>query len=161
MGLGKTIQIIDLLLERKRAAASLRHASSRDKAARSLLVVPASLIGNWRQELERFAPTLKVFFAHRSECDAQALAEVAADPAARLSGFDLVVTSYGLVRRQPWLEKIRWSLVLLDEAQAIKNAGAAQTRAVKKLPSSGRIVLTGTNPIATCWAVGFLEQRES
>jgi non-specific serine/threonine protein kinase len=156
MGLGKTIQIIDLLLQRKRSADSLRRASSRDRASRSLLVVPASLIGNWRQELARFAPSLNVFFAHRSECDAETLSQVAEDPGRQLSGFDLVVTSYGLVRGQSWLEKVSWSLVLLDEAQAIKNAGSAQTRAVKKLPSAGRIILTGTpveNHLGDLWSL--------
>ena len=64
MGLGKTIQVIDLLLQRE--ARRRRQRTARP----SLLVVPASLIGNWRQELARFAPSLRVFFAHRSECDA-------------------------------------------------------------------------------------------
>lgn len=149
MGLGKTIQIIDLLWQRKRAAAGKR----RDP---SLLVVPASLIGNWRQELARFAPSLSVFFAHRSETDVETLDRVAADPRRELKNFDLVITTYGLVRRQDWLSKVKWSLVVLDEAQAIKNAGSAQTKSVKKLAAAGRIVLTGTpveNHLGDLWSL--------
>ncbi len=174
MGLGKTIQVIDLLLLRKRQsslpspsgrgaggegaiALGNRPASAKPPAAcPSLLVVPASLIGNWRQELARFAPSLKVFFAHRSECSAEKLNEVDRDPAATLAEFDLVVTTYGLARRQSWLEKMRWPLAILDEAQAIKNAGSTQTRAVKKLPADCRLVLTGTpveNHLGDLWSL--------
>ncbi len=149
MGLGKTIQVIDLLL--------LRRAGGKNKdRAPSLLVVPASLLGNWRQELERFAPSLRVCFAHRSEADAEELERIAGNPEKQLAGYDLVVTTYGLSRRQEWLEKLRWSLVILDEAQAIKNAGSTQTRAVKKLPAAGRIVLTGTpveNHLGDLWSL--------
>jgi non-specific serine/threonine protein kinase len=149
MGLGKTLQMIDLWLQRKRAAA---HAG----AGPNLLIVPASLVGNWRQELARFAPSLRVFFAHRSECDEEELARVAADPLRTLAGFDVVVTTYGLVRRQEWLQQVRWSLVALDEAQAIKNASSAQARCVKKLPGASRIVLTGTpveNHLGDLWSI--------
>ena len=149
MGLGKTIQVIDLLLQRKRARGAR-------PSAPSLLVVPASLLGNWRQELARFGPTLEVFFAHRSECDAEELARVAGDPERSLARYDLVVTTYGLLRRQEWLEKPLWSLAVLDEAQAIKNAASTQTRAVKKIPAGGRIVLTGTpveNHLGDLWSI--------
>jgi non-specific serine/threonine protein kinase len=147
MGLGKTIQVIDLLLQRK-AGATAR--------APSLLVVPASLLGNWRQELTRFGPSLRTFFAHRSECAADDLARVAVKPQKELAGCDLVVTTYGLVRRQEWLHAVRWSLVVLDEAQAIKNASSTQTKSVKKLPAAGRIVLTGTpveNHLGDLWSL--------
>ncbi|MDP1797601.1 MAG: SNF2 helicase-associated domain-containing protein, partial [Planctomycetaceae bacterium] len=137
MGLGKSIQVLDLLLQRKRAA-------ERASVPPSLLVVPASLIGNWKQEALRFAPSLRICFAHRSEMPAEELAERALDPSVGFAEFDLVVTSYGMVRRQPWLEKVTWSLIILDEAQAIKNAGSAQARALKKLPAHRRMVMTGT-----------------
>jgi SNF2-related domain/SNF2 Helicase protein/Helicase conserved C-terminal domain len=149
MGLGKTIQIIDLLLQRKRAAGG-------KSPGPSLLVVPASLIGNWRQELARFAPSLSVFYAHRSETSAEILDRVAADPMRELANFDLVITTYGLVRRQDWLTKPKWSLAVLDEAQAIKNAGSAQTKGVKKIAAAGRIVLTGTpveNHLGDLWSL--------
>ena len=154
MGLGKTIQVIDLLLQRKRIAGSQAGKSSPN--APSLLVVPASLLGNWRQELVRFGPSLRSLFAHRSEIDAEELARVAADPVDELSAFDFMLTTYGLVRRQEWLAKVPWSLVILDEAQAIKNSTSAQARGVKKLPSSCRIVLTGTpveNHLGDLWSI--------
>ncbi|MSR59133.1 MAG: DEAD/DEAH box helicase [Planctomycetaceae bacterium] len=149
MGLGKTIQVIDLLLQRKRAGGSAA-------TSPSLLVVPASLLGNWRQELARFGPTLRALFAHRSECDAETLARLADKPEHELAGIDLVVTTYGLVRRQKWLEQVRWSLAILDEAQAIKNASSTQTKSVKKLPAAARIVLTGTpveNHLGDLWSL--------
>jgi superfamily II DNA or RNA helicase len=147
MGLGKTIQVLDLLLQRKRQKPDAPHC---------LLIVPASLLGNWRQEITRFAPGLQVRFAHRSETDAEALARIARDPVKALAGVDLVVTTYGLARTQEWLTRISWSLVILDEAQAIKNASAAQTRGVKRLPAACRIVLTGTpveNHLGDLWSI--------
>ena len=145
MGLGKTIQVIDLLLHRKKA-----------KPGTSLLVVPASLIGNWKQELQRFAPSLRFYNVHRSECDPDDLARRTADPKRGFADIDLVITTYGLVRRQEWLAKVPWSLAILDEAQAIKNASSAQTKAVKKIPAPGRIVLTGTpveNHLGDLWSL--------
>jgi non-specific serine/threonine protein kinase len=149
MGLGKTIQLIDLLLQRRRQR---KHKSQ----GPCLLVAPASLLGNWREELARFAPSLRVFFAHRSETDAAALAKVAADPAQELADFDLVVTTYGLARREKWLAEAPWSLAVLDEAQAIKNAASKQTRSIKSLKTTGRVVLTGTpveNHLGDLWSI--------
>ncbi|MCC7420299.1 MAG: DEAD/DEAH box helicase [Planctomycetaceae bacterium] len=149
MGLGKTIQMIDLLLHLKREPGAHGRRPS-------LLIVPSSLIGNWKQELQKFGPTLDVFFAHRSECDAEALERVAQDPRASLAGFDLAITTYGFARRSDWLRKVAWRLVVLDEAQAIKNAASAQTKAVKKLDAAGRIVLTGTpveNHLGDLWSL--------
>ena len=125
-------------------------------AGPNLLVVPASLVGNWRQELARFAPSLRIFFAHRSECDQADLDRVAHDPNGTLAAFDVVVTTYGMVRRQEWLQQVRWSLVMLDEAQAIKNPSSAQARCVKKLAGTSRIVLTGTpveNHLGDLWSI--------
>ncbi len=163
MGLGKTIQVIDLLLQLRRESGEISESrvegrGSRGKSPRgtSLLVVPSSLIGNWKQELQRFAPSLRVFYAHRSECDADELARVAKSPQDSLAGFDLVITTYGLVRRSDWLAKVAWRLVVLDEAQAIKNASSAQTKSVKKLDAAGRIVLTGTpveNHLGDLWSL--------
>ncbi len=150
MGLGKTIQVIDLLLERKRLA------RRKAEGPGLLLVVPASLMGNWRQELARFAPQLRAFFAHRAECGPEELAKVAERPREQLANFDLVVTTYGLVRRFEWLTSVRWPLVALDEAQAIKNPASIQARSVKRLPSEARIVLTGTpveNHLGDLWSL--------
>ncbi|HTN75615.1 MAG TPA: DEAD/DEAH box helicase, partial [Pirellulaceae bacterium] len=122
----------------------------------SLLVVPASLIGNWHQELARFAPSLSVLIAHRSESSVETLERIAADPARELGKFDLIITTYGGVRRQGWLTKMKWSLAVLDEAQAIKNAGSSQTKNVKQIAAVGRIVLTGTpveNQLGDLWSL--------
>ena len=122
----------------------------------SLLVVPASLVGNWKQELAKFAPQLKAFYAHRSECDEETLTKVAKDPQGELAEFDIVVTTYTLVRRAEWLSKRAWRVVVLDEAQAIKSATSAQTKAVKKLDSAARIALTGTpveNQLGDLWSL--------
>jgi SNF2 family DNA or RNA helicase len=99
---------------------------------------------------------LRVFFAHRSECPADELDRVAKSPKTALAGFDLVITSYTLVRRSQWFGKRPWRLVVLDEAQAIKNASSAQTRAVKQLDAAGRIALTGTpveNHLGDLWSL--------
>lgn len=161
MGLGKTIQIIDLLLRRKED--SIREESSRAGVTRKknspsphLLVVPASLIGNWKAEFSKFAPQLKILLAHRSECDNSTLHRMAANPSEFLRNVDAVVTSYTMARSAEWMADVEWDLVVLDEAQAIKNTSSAQTRAVKKLRSDCRIVLTGTpveNQLGDLWSL--------
>ncbi len=157
MGLGKTIQVIDLLLQSPPESKDRAKArSAKGPRPTSLLVVPASLIGNWRQELQRFAPQLNVLYAHRSEMEAADLQRVADDPAKALADIDLVITTYGLARRQQWLRDYHWDLVILDEAQAIKNAASAQTRAVKKISARARIVMTGTpveNHLGDLWSI--------
>ena len=155
MGLGKTIQVLGLLLLLKTAPAA-RAASGRggDQRRRpSLLVVPASLIANWQQEIGRFAPDLEVVVAHPSERPSRELAALAAD---ELGGADLVITTYGQVPRLPWLTEVEWTLVVLDEAQAIKNPAAKQARAVKRLRSRARVALTGTpieNRLGDLWSL--------
>ena len=69
-----------------------------------------------------------------------------------MADFDLVLTSYGQLLRLGWLPQVAWDLVVLDEAQAIKNPGTKQTRAVKALKSRARIALTGT-PLEIAWAI--------
>ncbi len=173
MGLGKTIQVIDLILQLKTAGHQPQGASpglllktSTPKPAASalpltkstpfLLIVPASLIGNWKQELDKFAPQLKVFLAHRSECDAATLDKIAKKPATELAGYDVVITTYTLIRRSTWPGDVHWRMVVLDEAQAIKNSGSAQSKSVRKLKASGRIALTGTpveNQLGDLWSL--------
>jgi non-specific serine/threonine protein kinase len=146
MGLGKTIQVLSLLLILKR--------EDNDKEFRpSLLVVPASLIANWVEESARFSPALRILIAHPSECSA---AELRALDTGRLSSIDLVITTYGALLRSPTLADLQWRLAVLDEAQAIKNPGAKQTRQVKKLNAQSRIALTGTpveNRLTDLWSI--------
>jgi superfamily II DNA or RNA helicase len=140
MGLGKTVQVISLLLDLKR--------DERKKA--SLLVVPASLIANWKAELARFAPGLSFAVAHPSETNANELGIKNAD------NFDLIITTYGMLARNDWMKKYRWRLAILDEAQAIKNSGTKQTRAVKELHAGSRIAMTGTpveNRLSDLWSL--------
>jgi superfamily II DNA or RNA helicase len=152
MGLGKTIQVLGLfLLEKSRRTAS--DWADVDPRRPSLLVVPASLIANWQQEIGRFAPDLQVFVAHPSERPGRKLGAVAAE---ELAGADVVITTYGQVPRLPWLDEVEWTLLVLDEAQAIKNPAAKQARAVKRLRSRARVALTGTpieNRLSDLWSL--------
>jgi SNF2 family DNA or RNA helicase len=145
MGLGKTIQVLSLLLALKEQAA--------DAVKPSLLVAPASLLANWVGEIDRFAPSLKTIVVHPSAASAE---RPAADGAAVLTGVDLVITSYGFLSRAAWLGEIAWRLAVIDEAQAIKNPGAKQTRAVKQIKAEARIALTGTpieNRLGDLWSI--------
>ncbi len=133
MGLGKTIQALALLLVLKNQA--------QGKGCRSLLVAPASLLSNWAVEVERFAPSLKALVAHPSALSGRDLKTLGPE---RLGDEDLIITSYGSLLRMPWLTETPWNLVILDEAQAIKNPDAKQTRAAKRLQARARFALTGT-----------------
>lgn len=144
MGLGKTIQVISLLLLLKKSKA----------ASPSLLVLPTSLLGNWKKELQNFAPSLRCCFVHTSMNSRAAILGWAEQglPA----GVDLVLTSYGTLPRQAWLGEQQWHTVILDEAQAIKNAGSRQAKIVKGLKSINRIALTGTpveNRLSDLWSL--------
>ena len=145
MGLGKTIQVLSLLLVLKNEAEENRKPS--------LLVAPASLLTNWTAEIARFAPSLKTAVVHPS---AGVPDGPHPDGAASFADVDLVITSYGFLSRTPWLETASWRFVVLDEAQAIKNPDAKQTRAVKKLKADTRIALTGTpieNRLGDLWSI--------
>ena len=145
MGLGKTIQVLALLLVLKREAPS----ASRP----SLLVAPASLLANWAAEAERFAPGLRLLIAHPSAMPASDLRLL---DAPQLAGVDLLITSYGTLARLPQLAGVHWRLAVVDEAQAIKNPGAKQTREVKKIKADSRIALTGTpveNRLSDLWSI--------
>lgn len=140
MGLGKTIQVLALMLTLPRTRPSL-------------LVAPASLLANWQQEAERFTPTLRCLIAHPS---AMAQEELRALDAERLAGIDLVITSYGTLMRLPNLLAMHWHLAVADEAQALKNPSAKQTKAVKQIRAESRIALTGTpveNRLADLWSI--------
>jgi superfamily II DNA or RNA helicase len=143
MGLGKTIQVLSLLLVQRDHAKKLP----------SLLVAPASLLANWSAEIEKFAPSLTAMVAHPSAMAGDDLKTIAPD---ELTATDLVITSYGSLLRIPWIEKISWHFVVLDEAQTIKNPDAKQTRAAKKLQARARIALTGTpieNRLSDLWSI--------
>jgi superfamily II DNA or RNA helicase len=145
MGLGKTIQILALLLTKKQQKNTL-----------NLLLLPASLLANWKAELERFAPSLNAIYLHGSELPKNTLEKIAQNPSAALQPSDLVLTTYGMLLRQPWLKAVAWDLVILDEAQAIKNPASKQTQTAKELKSRSRIALTGTpveNRLGDLWSL--------
>ncbi len=144
MGLGKTIQVIALL-------ALLR--SDQEVPATDLVVVPASVVDNWKSELARFAPQLQVMIAHPSKIPSKKLKAL---PASEIEAYDVVITTYGTAVRTPWMGQLDWRCVVLDEAQAIKNPGAKQTRAIKELPARWRLALTGTpveNRLGDLWSL--------
>ncbi len=146
MGLGKTIQVLALL--------SLHCAGNNSRP--SLLIIPASLLGNWRSEARRFAPGLKLFFLHPSELHKKDMQNLERNPSQCLKGYDLVVTTYAMASRTPWLSAQRWNYIILDEAQAIKNHSTNQSKAVKKLQARARIALTGTpieNRLGDIWSL--------
>ncbi len=145
MGLGKTIQVLALLLLEAKQSGKQRRPS--------LLVAPASLLANWAAEIEKFAPDLKTLVVHPSAMPAERLKQFTSDD---VSGLDLAITSYGSVLRIPALAEAGWRFAVLDEAQAIKNPNAKQTKAVKALKADARIALTGTpveNDLGDLWSI--------
>ena len=146
MGLGKTIEAIAWIL------------ASRDKtrddvqrAKPHLVIAPLTLLSNWRRELARFAPSLKVFVHHGSLRPLESGFSKAASHA------DVVVTSYGIFAKdREFIAATEWSGVVLDEAQAIKNPDTAAARAVKTLKADFRLALTGTpveNSAVDIWSI--------
>ncbi len=146
MGLGKTIQVLGLLA-----------GAPPEKTARpSLLVAPASLLANWRTELQRFAPALRHRILHPSELAPDEWKSAQANAERARKGCDMILTTYGMVARWEGLRKLEWNLAILDEAQAIKNPSARQTKAVKELKAVQRIALTGTpieNRLGDLWSL--------
>lgn len=142
MGLGKTIQAIALLLhERERNG----------EVPPALLVCPTSLVGNWAREVERFAPSLRTMVHHGSSRAG------GSDFVEQSLQQDLVISTYGLVRRDVEdLMRVRWSNVILDEAQNIKNPLTKQARAARRLVADHRLALTGTpieNRLTELWSI--------
>ncbi len=143
MGLGKTIQIISFFLLLKRQG---QKGSNKKTSIPSLLVVPASLLGNWQSEIERFAPSLRLSIVHASFGDGDSISQSA----------DVVMTTYGYLQRQAWISQKVWDCIVIDEAQAIKNPGSQQSRLVKSLKARHRIALTGTpveNHLSDLWSL--------
>ena len=146
MGLGKTLQVLAMLLCARGGAADARP---------SLLVAPASLMSNWRQEAERFAPSLELRLLHPSEAKRQGWTDLK-QAQQGLEKVDLAVTTYSMLSRLDWLADVDWRWVVIDEAQAIKNPASRQSRAVRRLKAQSRIALTGTpveNRLGDLWAL--------
>ena len=142
MGMGKSPQTLSLLTYEKETGRKL---------GPTLLVSPMSLVGNWQKEAERFTPDLAVHVHHGSDRLSGAELRDA------LSAADLVITTYAIAARdRDELARVGWQRVVCDEAQNIKNAGTRQARAVRSLPATSRIALTGTpveNRLGELWSI--------
>ncbi|MFJ7592725.1 DEAD/DEAH box helicase [Streptomyces sp. NPDC097617] len=140
MGLGKTVTLIALHLRRQ---------ERKTTAGPTLVVCPASLLGNWEREIQRFAPTTPVRRFH--------------GPGRELAGLDdgadggFVLTTYGTMRRDTErLTEQPWGLLVADEAQHVKNPHALTAQALRQIPSRGRVALTGTpveNNLSELWSL--------
>lgn len=151
MGLGKTLQVISLI-----ALLRQRQSSTHNDPSPCLIVIPTSLLGNWQRELAKFAPQLNTLVAHRSVTSIDKLKTIESEPAKVVADKDVVIVTYGSIRNAKWLAKIQWNLVVLDEAQAIKNSGSLQTKAIKTIPARCRMIMTGTpieNHLGDLWSL--------
>jgi superfamily II DNA or RNA helicase len=151
MGLGKTVQVLALLESRRverEAAPAAGNGRGSGRPGPSLVVVPKSLVFNWRQEAARFAPKLRVL-------DHTGAGRVRAGE--HFEDYDLVLTTYGTLRRDALLVKdVRFDYVILDEAQAIKNAATESAKAARLLRSEHRLALSGTpvqNHVGELWSL--------
>lgn len=156
MGLGKTIQTLTLLLDAKERGAS------KDPV---LLICPTSVVTNWQQECQRFAPSLQILLHQGSErLQGKAFKK-------ELKKTDLVLTSYSLVRRDAaMLQDVSWRGIILDEAQNIKNPQSQQAKTIFGLDGQFRLALTGTpveNRLSELWSImnflnpGYLGSRRT
>ncbi|MBI2930476.1 MAG: DEAD/DEAH box helicase [Planctomycetes bacterium] len=132
MGLGKTVQMLAALL-------------AADRHGPALVVCPTSVLGNWEQEIARFAPSLACVTHHGSDRDGD------------FADAGVVLTSYGTaLRDQEKLARAEWDTLIGDEAQNIKNAETKQARAIRSFPARFRVALTGTpveNRLADLWSI--------
>lgn len=135
MGLGKTLQTIALML-------------SRGKQGASLVVAPASVLLNWKSELERFAPSLTPIVMHDADGGRKKLVDEASE-------FDVVLTTYGLlINEAELLAGKTWNIIVLDEAHTIKNKETKMSKAAMELNGEFRLLLTGTpvqNHLSEIW----------
>ena len=135
MGLGKTVQVISLILK-------LKEEGKLKKPA--LVVCPTTLLGNWERELETFAPSLKTFIYHGFD---------------RVFSIDndVILTTYAILRIDlEEFKKHNWDILVIDEAQNIKNSSTSQTQAVKAIKASMKVAMTGTpveNRLSELWSI--------
>jgi non-specific serine/threonine protein kinase len=140
MGLGKTVQVLALLQKVKGPRTC------------SLIVVPASLLENWRREIEKFTPDLKALIIHPQTLEKSSFNDIKD----KINGYDIAITTYGMLGRIAWIADHEWFYVICDEAQAIKNPATKQTKSVKTLKCKHRLVMTGTpveNRLSDLWSL--------
>ncbi len=149
MGLGKTVTLIALHLHRRERGLS---------SGPTLVVCPTSLMGNWENEIRRFAPGVPVRRFHGSSRDLSGLAEQTLVEVGLFdAGPGFVLTTYGTMRRDhATLASVSWDLVVADEAQHIKNPQSSTARNLRLVRSRCRVALTGTpveNNLTELWAI--------
>jgi SNF2 family DNA or RNA helicase len=150
MGLGKTIQILSVIQKIK---------ENKKLTNPSIVICPTSLLANWEKESSKFTPEIKTHIYHGNERDIEKIKEN-----------ELIITSYGIIRRDiEKLQKIKFQICVIDEAQNIKNPYTSQSIAVKKINSQHKVALTGTpveNKLLELWSIydflmpGFLGNQE-
>jgi SNF2 family DNA or RNA helicase len=143
MGLGKTLEVIARLLKEREDV---------ENVPPTLIIAPTSVLGNWRKEIERFAPNLRTLVHQGS---ARIKNEKVFKETCQM--YDVILTSFSLARLdEKLLRSLKWHRVVIDEAQNIKNPEAAQTRAILKLVAPHRLALTGTpveNRLRDLWSI--------
>lgn len=141
MGLGKTLQTLTFM-------ESIRSGKNGSRK-KILLVVPASLIGNWELEAKKFTPLISIKILH-----GKTAAKLQAEAVSDLKFLN--ITTYGMVTKIPALQMVNWDCIILDEAQAIKNPASKQTQTIKKIPADNKIAMTGTpieNNLTNLWSI--------
>ncbi len=145
MGLGKTAQVIALLLVERDGSANV------SASGPTLVICPTSVVGNWRHELGRFAPSIRVLVHHGAE---RAAGE---ELVAAAGQHDVVLSTYSLLHRdEDVLTRVRWGGLVLDEAQNVKNASTRAAQAARAIQARWRVALTGTpveNRLADLWSI--------
>ncbi len=138
MGLGKTLQIIALLSE------------TRNQDKKALLIVPASLLNNWANEIKQFAPEMSFYILHPSMKKKDVHEQDIIDQ------HQLIITTYSMCGKYQKLVEYDWDILILDEAQAIKNPNTKQTKTIKQFHAKYRVALTGTpieNKLMDLWSL--------
>lgn len=160
MGLGKTVQALALMCAAKEHASAgtaaedstvAEDSTTPDGGAPFLVVAPTSVVGNWQAEAARFAPGLTV------RAIGETFAKTGAEPAEAMAGADIVITSYALFRidYEAYAGR-RWSGLVLDEAQFVKNHQSKAYQCARKLPAAFKLAITGTpleNNLMEFWAL--------
>jgi len=138
MGLGKTLQVIATLLKFKEEG----HLNKK----KALVIAPTGLLANWLAEIQKFAPSLKAEIYHGSNRDLD-----------KMENHEVLITSYGISRGDSdLLKKIKWHVMVIDEAQNIKNTNTAQTKAVKSIKAENFVAMSGTpveNRLSELWSI--------
>ncbi|MEO6719968.1 MAG: SNF2-related protein [Ferruginibacter sp.] len=144
MGLGKTLQVITTLLKYKEEGAF--------ENEKALVIAPTGLLTNWQAEIEKFAPSLRCSLYHGTSREMK-----------KSSDYDVLLTSYGLARGDAdQLKKMKWHVVVTDEAQNIKNPETAQSKAIKSIPANTFIAMSGTpveNRLSELWSIMDFSNR--